>query len=64
MKIVASVKNYFIQSWAELMKVNWPKRNELIRLTILVIISAGLALIVIAGLDWVLAKMVSLWITK
>ena len=58
------LKKYFIQSWAELMKVNWPKKEELIRLTILVLISAGLAMLIIAGVDWVLSKLVNIWLTK
>lgn len=58
------IKNYLIQSWLELLKVNWPKREELIRLTILVILSTGIAMLCITGIDWVLTKLINLWLIK
>ena len=41
----ASIKNFFVESRQELRHVNWPTRQEAIRLTMIVIgISIGFAL--------------------
>ena len=40
---------------AELQKVNWPSRNELITYATVVIIFVVIMMLIVAGLDWVFA---------
>ncbi len=58
------IKNYIIQSINELKKVDWPKRSEIIRLTAIVIISTGVSILIVMGLDWVLTKLVNYFVMK
>lgn len=60
----SKITNYFVQSFNELKKVSWPKRQEIIKLTIIVIISTILAMLIIMGIDWLLAKLVNYFIIK
>ena len=60
----SKITNYFVQSFNELKKVNWPKRQEIIRMTIIVIISTIIAMLIIMGVDWFLAKLVNYFIVK
>lgn len=57
------VTNYISSAIQELKKVSWPKRNEIIRLTIMVIISVALAVVVVMGIDYFLTKLIS-WAVK
>lgn len=42
--MIQRIKKFFIESWTELRHVNWPTRQEAIRLTSIVIgMSVGLA---------------------
>lgn len=44
MKIVESVKNYFIGSYAEMKKVTWPTKQQTINYSLLVVgLSVGVA---------------------
>jgi len=60
----AKFTNYFVQSFNELKKVNWPKRADIIRLTIIVIVSTLVAMAFVVGLDWVLSKIINYLIMK
>lgn len=60
----AKISNYFIQSFNELKKVNWPKRSEIIRLTIIVIASTIVSMFIIAGIDWLLTQLVNYFVMK
>jgi preprotein translocase subunit SecE len=40
---------------AELQKVNWPSRNELITYTSVVVVFVVIMMLIVAGLDWVFA---------
>ncbi len=60
----SKISHYFIQSFNELKKVSWPKRSEVIKLTIIVIISTSLAMLFITGLDWLLAKLINYFVIK
>jgi preprotein translocase subunit SecE len=46
---------------AELRKVIWPTRKELLTYTAVVVVFVALMLTIVAGLDWVFAKGV-LWV--
>lgn len=49
---------------SELKKVNWPSRNETIRLTGVVIIISGVVAAFIGGLDWVMINLTSTILKK
>jgi preprotein translocase subunit SecE len=44
---------------AELRKVNWPSRNELITYTSVVIVFVVIMMLIVAGLDWVFGWLVT-----
>lgn len=46
--MMAKLKGYFIESFYELKKVNWPSRNETVNLT-LVVIGLSLAVAIFLG---------------
>lgn len=52
--------DYFRGVWSELKKVSWPTRTEVINHTVVVIVSAALAILIISALDFSLAKAVEL----
>lgn len=62
--MLVKIKDYFIQSINELKKVNWPKRNEVVRLTAIVIISTSISMLAVTGLDWALTKLVNYFVMK
>jgi preprotein translocase subunit SecE len=42
--MIGRIQKYFIESWSELKKINWPTRQQTIRLTIVVVgVSLGVA---------------------
>ncbi|MEI6498593.1 MAG: preprotein translocase subunit SecE [bacterium] len=50
--------NYLAGVWLELKKVNWPTRKEVINHTIIVIVSAALATMIAALLDYGLTRLI------
>ena len=50
--------NYFQGVWSELKKVSWPTRNEVINHTIIVIVSAAIATLITAALDYSLSQLI------
>ena len=60
----AKISNYFVQSYNELKKVTWPKRADVIRLSIIVIISTLVAMAIVVGLDWILSKVINYFVMK
>ena len=62
--MMGRIQKYFIESWSELKKVNWPTRQQTIRLTTVVVgLSLGVA-IVLGILDIVFAYGLSNLIVK
>ena len=53
-----SIINYFAGVWLELKKVSWPTKKEVINHTIIVIVSAALATMIAALLDFGLTRLV------
>jgi len=51
---------FFRQVIAELRKVIWPTRNELINYTVIVIVFVSVMAAIVAGLDYVFTKLVLL----
>jgi preprotein translocase subunit SecE len=54
----AKITNYFKGVRRELIKVSWPTRSQVIFLTIVVVISIGIAMGIVAGIDYVLSIVV------
>jgi preprotein translocase subunit SecE len=52
------ITNYFQGVWFELKKVSWPSRKEAINHTIVVLISAAVAIAFTAVVDFGLSKLV------
>lgn len=52
------VVNYFTSSWHELKKVSWPTRKEVLNHTVIVVISASIAIIVTGAIDYGLTYVV------
>lgn len=48
----------------ELEKVVWPKRNEVFRITLIVIATVIIAMAIVAVFDLVLLKIVQIFVTK
>lgn len=64
MNIVKSVTNYFSASWAEIRKITWPTRRQLVRLTILVIVSSIILAVILTAIDYCFEALVKAVITK
>jgi preprotein translocase subunit SecE len=52
------------QTYDELKQIVWPSRNEIIRLTGIVIILSVLMGIYIGGLDWIFSQAIQLIVVK
>lgn len=52
------IVNYFVSSWTELKKVNWPTKKEVLNHTIIVVISATLAIAITGAVDYGLTYLV------
>jgi preprotein translocase subunit SecE len=64
MGILSKIKDFFRGIFFELKKVNWPTRKELLYLTFIVIISMLIAMLFIAGVDYVLSKILEFIVAK
>ena len=60
---VNGVIQYFQEVRSELGKVIWPKREEVIRLTLIVLIVSGLVAAYVGGVDYVLTKLLEVVLT-
>ena len=58
------VANYLYEVKAELAKVTWPKRNEVIRLTLIVLSISAIVGIYVGGLDYIFTKILALIIVR
>ena len=52
------IVNYFTSSWHELKKVSWPTRKEVLNHTVIVVISASIAIAVTGAIDYGLTYVV------
>ena len=52
--------SYFSEVKSELRKVTWPKKQEVIRLTLVVFIISAIVAGYVGGLDYILTKALSL----
>jgi len=52
--------SYFAGVWSELKKVSWPTRNEVINHTVVVVVSAAVATMVTAAMDFGLSRLIEI----
>jgi preprotein translocase subunit SecE len=58
------VITFFSEVRSELTKVTWPKRNEVIRLTLIVFAVSGIIGAYVGGLDYIFTKVLASVLTK
>lgn len=56
--------DFFREVYTELTKVTWPSRDEVIKLTVIVIVVSFAIGVYIGGLDFLLTKLTNFLITK
>ncbi|MBU0998052.1 preprotein translocase subunit SecE [Patescibacteria group bacterium] len=54
--LVNKVINYLKEVKLELSKVTWPKKNQVIKLTLIVFVISGIVAIYVGGLDFIFTK--------
>lgn len=64
MNLITQSINYFKDSFAELKKVNFPSRNEVIQGTLLVIVAIFVATLLIALFDTAIVTLIKLFVIK
>jgi len=45
------ITNYLVGSWSEIKKVSWPKKEEVVNHTIIVLISCAVAIAITSAID-------------
>ena len=58
------VLGYLSEVKAELTKVTWPKRDEVVKLTLLVLSISAIVGLFVGGLDFVYTKLLTLFVTR
>jgi preprotein translocase subunit SecE len=61
---VKGIINFFGEVKSELSKVTWPTRNEVIRLTMIVIAVSAIIGVYVGSLDYVFTRVLAAVITK
>jgi len=59
-----NIVNFFSEVRTELSRVTWPKRNEVIRLTLIVFLVSGIIGAYVGGLDYLFTRLLTLIVTK
>ncbi len=59
-----AVVNYFRDSILELRKVDWPSRPEVVRHTLIVAVSVGIATIIVGVIDFGLARLLEFLVNR
>lgn len=62
--LVSKLINYLGEVKLELSKVTWPKKNEVIRLTLIVFIISGIVAVFVGGLDFVFTKILAALVAR
>jgi len=62
--LVNKVINYLKEVKLELSKVTWPKKDQVIKLTLIVFVISGIVAIYVGGLDFVFTKVLGLIINR
>lgn len=58
------ILGYLSEVKLELTKVTWPKRNEIVRLTLIVLAISAIVGLFSGGLDFIFTKMLSIFVVK
>jgi len=61
---VKKILGYLSEVKLELTKVTWPKRNEIVRLTLIVLAISAIVGLFSGGLDFIFTKMLSVFVVK
>jgi len=56
--------SFFSEVRSELIKVSWPKREEVIKLTIIVFLVSGIVGVYVGGLDYLFTKALEFIVSK
>jgi preprotein translocase subunit SecE len=59
-----SVLTFFSEIKSELSKVTWPKRNEVVKLTLIVFVVSGAIGLYVGGLDFLFTKILTVVLAK
>jgi preprotein translocase subunit SecE len=58
------VLSFFSEVKSELSKVTWPKRNEVVKLTLIVFVVSGAIGLYVGGLDFLFTKILTVVLAK
>ena len=58
------IVNFINEVRLEVSKVTWPKRSEVVRLTLIVLIVSGILGAYVGGVDYVFTRAIALIVTK
>lgn len=61
---MGTILRFFSEVRQELSKVTWPKRDEVIRLTLIVFLVSGIIGAYVGGLDYLFTRLLTLVVTK
>ena len=56
--------SFFSEVKTELLKVSWPKREDVVKLTVIVFLVSGLVGAYVGGLDYLFTKALELMVSK
>ena len=62
MSIFAKIRMFFLSTAEEMKKCTWPTRDQLIESTLLVLVTLVILAVYVAGIDFVLIKIIK-WLT-
>ena len=60
--IVSRISKFFRDQRSEIKKIVWPSKKQVLNNTGIVLIVAALAAVVVGGFDWVLGRLVTLFL--
>lgn len=59
-----SIATFFLEVKSELSKVTWPKRNEVIKLTLIVFLVSGFVGFYVGGFDYLFTKLLAVIVSN
>ena len=62
MNPIGSLITYLKEVWVEMKPVNWPTREQTIRLTIMVVIMSAVVAVLLGGLDFVFRQLLDTFV--
>lgn len=64
MSMILKIKTFILEAKAELLKVNWPSKNQTINYTLLVIGMSIAVALFLGALDWIFSYILKTFIIK